>query len=117
MFFGRIHTNSEPLSWSTRLILVLGGIIMFSLLFFFAFTFFVIGLIAVGVAVIAQFFLGRPGSIPEEPEIKVYRSPKRDDDVIDMVEENFEKNGINIHRNSQLKRMDIVDGEVFVFNF
>lgn len=35
-----------------------------------------------------------------------------DDDVISMVEKNFIKNGINIHRNSRLERMEIVDGEV-----
>ncbi len=35
-----------------------------------------------------------------------------DDDVISMVENNFEKNGIKIHRNSRLERMEIVDGEV-----
>lgn len=35
-----------------------------------------------------------------------------DDDVISMVENNFEKNGVQIHRNSSLERMEIIDGEV-----
>lgn len=38
--------------------------------------------------------------------------PFEDEDVIDMVEENFEKNGITIHRKSQLVRMEIKDGLV-----
>jgi dihydrolipoamide dehydrogenase len=35
-----------------------------------------------------------------------------DDDIISMVEENFEKNGTKIHRNSSLERMEIVNGQV-----
>jgi len=35
-----------------------------------------------------------------------------DDDIISMVENNFEKNGAKIHRNSRLERMEIIDGEV-----
>lgn len=38
--------------------------------------------------------------------------PFEDDDVSGIVEENFEKDGINIHRNSWLERMEIVDGHV-----
>ncbi len=35
-----------------------------------------------------------------------------DDDVVDMVEDHFEKNGIHIHRNANLERMEIKDGRV-----
>lgn len=35
-----------------------------------------------------------------------------DDDVVDMVEDHFERNGIHIHRNSSLERMEIKDGGV-----
>ncbi len=38
--------------------------------------------------------------------------PFEDDDIIKIVEKNFIKNGVNIHRNSRLERMEIVDGEV-----
>ncbi len=38
--------------------------------------------------------------------------PFEDDDVAGMIEEQFEKSGIRIHRNSKLERMEIVDGEV-----
>ncbi len=38
--------------------------------------------------------------------------PFEDEDVIEIVEKNFIKNGVNIHRNSRLERMEIVDGEV-----
>ena len=35
-----------------------------------------------------------------------------DDDVVDMVDAHFENNGIHIHRNSTLQRMEIVNGKV-----
>lgn len=38
--------------------------------------------------------------------------PFEDDDVVDIIEENLEGNGVTIHRNSSLKRMEIIDGEV-----
>ena len=84
MLFIRFNENSQPISWSTRLLMVLGGIVAFSLLFFFAFTFFVVALIATGVALIAQFFLGKSRSeVPKSPSAN-YRAPRRDDDVIDI---------------------------------
>lgn len=84
MLFIRLNNNSQPLSWATRLLMILGGIVVFSLLFFFAFTFFVVGLIATGIALLAQFFLGksRP-EVPKRPSTN-YRAPRRDDDVIDI---------------------------------
>lgn len=84
MFFARIQGSPRSIPWSTRILFILGSIIMFSLLFFFAFTFFVIGLVAVGVALIAQFFLGKPDIPSEKQEFRVYRSKKQDDDVIDI---------------------------------
>ncbi len=38
--------------------------------------------------------------------------PFEDDDIVEVIEESMEKNGVHIHRNSQLTRMDIVDGKV-----
>ena len=38
--------------------------------------------------------------------------PFEDDDVVSVIERNMEKTGVLIHRNSQLTRMDIVDGRV-----
>ncbi len=38
--------------------------------------------------------------------------PFEDDDVVNIIESNMETNGVLIHRNSQLVRMDIVNGEV-----
>ncbi len=38
--------------------------------------------------------------------------PFEDDDISRMIERSFEENGIHIHRNSRLERMEIVDGEV-----
>lgn len=38
--------------------------------------------------------------------------PFEDEDVANMIEKSFTKSGVNIHRNSQLVRMDIVDGMV-----
>jgi len=38
--------------------------------------------------------------------------PFEDDDVSGMVEEHFERNGIHIHRKSNLERMEIKDGRV-----
>ena len=38
--------------------------------------------------------------------------PFEDENVVEVVEESMEKNGVHIHRNSQLTRMDIVDGQV-----
>lgn len=38
--------------------------------------------------------------------------PFEDDDVSGMVEQHFEKNGIHIHRNSTLERMEIKNGRV-----
>lgn len=38
--------------------------------------------------------------------------PFEDDDIVGVIEENLEKNDVLIHRNSQLIRMDIVDGRV-----
>lgn len=38
--------------------------------------------------------------------------PFEDEDVVKIIEENMEDNGILIHRNSRMIRMDIVDGEV-----
>jgi dihydrolipoamide dehydrogenase len=35
-----------------------------------------------------------------------------DTDVVDMVETHFENNGIHIHRNASLDRMEIIDGRV-----
>lgn len=38
--------------------------------------------------------------------------PFEDDDVVNMVESHFEKNGIHIHRGSTLERMEIKNGRV-----
>ena len=38
--------------------------------------------------------------------------PFEDDDIVEVIEENLEKSNVLIHRNSQLIRMDIVDGHV-----
>lgn len=38
--------------------------------------------------------------------------PFEDDDVVAVIERNMEKNDVLIHRNSQLIRMDVVDGRV-----
>lgn len=38
--------------------------------------------------------------------------PFEDDDVVDIVEENLVRNGVVVHRQSELIRMEIVDGEV-----
>ena len=38
--------------------------------------------------------------------------PFEDEDVVKVIEDNMEANGVLIHRNSQLIRMDIVDGQV-----
>jgi len=38
--------------------------------------------------------------------------PFEDEDVVKIVENNLEGNGVTIHRNSTLKRMEIVDGKV-----
>lgn len=38
--------------------------------------------------------------------------PFEDDDVVDIIEQNMKANGVNIHHNSRMIRMDIVDGEV-----
>lgn len=84
MIFVKFKSNTEPLPWSTRLLVFLGGVIMFAFLFFFAFTFFIIALVAVGVAVIAQFILGKPNITEEKPKVRVYHSNRRDDDVIDI---------------------------------
>ncbi|HEX9650100.1 MAG TPA: NAD(P)/FAD-dependent oxidoreductase [Cyclobacteriaceae bacterium] len=38
--------------------------------------------------------------------------PNEDDDVVKVIETNMEANGVLIHRNSRLTKMDIVDGKV-----
>lgn len=38
--------------------------------------------------------------------------PFEDDDVVDVIEKNMEENGVLIHHNSRMLRMDIVDGKV-----
>lgn len=38
--------------------------------------------------------------------------PVEDEDIVDEIEQNMEKNGVLVHRNSQLVRMDIVDNQV-----
>jgi len=38
--------------------------------------------------------------------------PNEDEDVVKVIESNMEANGVLIHRNSRLTRMDIVDGKV-----
>ena len=38
--------------------------------------------------------------------------PFEDEDISNMVEGNLDANGVTIHHNSQLERLDIVDGEV-----
>ncbi|MTI21680.1 NAD(P)/FAD-dependent oxidoreductase [Fulvivirga sp. RKSG066] len=38
--------------------------------------------------------------------------PFEDDDVVSVIERNMENNGVHIHRNSRLIRMDIIDGQV-----
>lgn len=38
--------------------------------------------------------------------------PFEDEDVVSVIERNMENKGVNIHRNSRLIRMDIVDGQV-----
>ncbi len=84
MLFVRFKDSSQPVSWSTRLLMILGGIVAFSFLFFFAFTFFVIALIATGVAIIAQLFLGFGRNDAPKPPSPTYRAPRKDDDVIDI---------------------------------
>ncbi len=84
MLFVRFSNSSQPVPWTTRLWMILGGVIIFSLLFFFAFTFFVFALIATGVALIAQLFAGkRRTEVPRPPNMQ-YRDPRKDDDVIDI---------------------------------
>ena len=38
--------------------------------------------------------------------------PFEDEDLVKVIAENFEKNGITIHHDAKLERMDIIDGEV-----
>lgn len=38
--------------------------------------------------------------------------PFEDEDVVNVIEHNMEKNGVRVHRNSQVIRMEIVDGKV-----
>ncbi len=38
--------------------------------------------------------------------------PFEDEDVVKVIEQNMEKNGVFVHRNSRLIRMEIVDGKV-----
>lgn len=38
--------------------------------------------------------------------------PFEDADVVNVIENNLEKNGVHIHRNSRLERMEVVDGVV-----
>ncbi len=38
--------------------------------------------------------------------------PFEDEDVVEIIERNMEKNGVLIHRNAQLSKMEIVDGRV-----
>ena len=38
--------------------------------------------------------------------------PFEDEDVVGVIEQNMEKNGVFIHRNSRLIRMEVVDGKV-----
>ncbi|MDH5381733.1 MAG: NAD(P)/FAD-dependent oxidoreductase, partial [Cyclobacteriaceae bacterium] len=38
--------------------------------------------------------------------------PFEDSDVVHVIESNMEKNGVLVHRNSQLKRIEIINGEV-----
>ncbi len=38
--------------------------------------------------------------------------PFEDADVVNIIEQNMEKNGVLIHRNSRMTKMEIVDGEV-----
>ncbi|MEO1051145.1 MAG: NAD(P)/FAD-dependent oxidoreductase [Bacteroidota bacterium] len=38
--------------------------------------------------------------------------PFEDEDVVRVIEQNLESNGVTIHRNSQLTKMEIVDGKV-----
>jgi dihydrolipoamide dehydrogenase len=38
--------------------------------------------------------------------------PFEDDDVVDVIERNMEENGVRIHRNSKMVRMDIINGQV-----
>lgn len=38
--------------------------------------------------------------------------PFEDEDIVKVIESNMEKNGVHIHRNSRLTRMDIVNGRV-----
>lgn len=38
--------------------------------------------------------------------------PFEDEDVVDIVADNLERKGVHIHRKAQLKRMEIVDGQV-----
>src|SRR5690606_8653290 len=38
--------------------------------------------------------------------------PFEDADITKIVADNFEKNGVTIHRSAQLIRMEIIDGEV-----
>ncbi|QPJ63255.1 MAG: hypothetical protein G3M70_15790 [Candidatus Nitronauta litoralis] len=84
MLFIRINEGSQKIPWTTRLLMILGGLIVFSLLFFFAFTFFVVAMVVTGVALIAQFFAGkRRPEVPRPPNMQ-YRGPRKDDDVIDI---------------------------------
>lgn len=80
----RFSTIGQPIPWSTRILMILGGVIVLSLLFFFAFTFFVVGAIATGLILIVQLFLGKTKSQVPKPPSSVYRAPRRDDDVIDI---------------------------------
>lgn len=84
MLFVRFNSGSQPIPWTTRLWMILGGVVIISLLFFFAFTFFVIALIATGVALIAQFFAGKRSTEVPRPRDMQYRGPRKDDDVIDI---------------------------------
>src|SRR5690606_8378538 len=38
--------------------------------------------------------------------------PFEDEDIVDLVERNLKNKGVVIHHGAQLKRMEIVDGEV-----
>lgn len=73
---------------STRILLALGGVLVLSFLFFFAFTFFVIALVAGGIGLLAQLVFGRNKvSAPFSPAPPRYhrRDPRHDDDdVIDV---------------------------------
>jgi len=88
MIFVRFRGPGDPLPLGTRILLTLGGILVLSFLFFFAFTFFVIALIAGGIGLLAQLVFGRnrfsASSAPVPPGFH-RRDPHRDDDdVIDV---------------------------------